>query len=117
MAEECPEEPFLTPDDAQHVFQELISARDDSYRLGLKLGLPNAQVEEIHSTPREPVYQLRDVIGEVLKRGPSLTWRDILDALRSVGQSTLANAIEADRLSKACKSCCLVFFETIILLF
>ena len=94
---ECSEETLLTPDDTESVYLELFPARNRSYYLALNLRLPKDVVEEIHVAHEKPGHRLRRVVEEVLSRGSSATWRDIVDALRhpEVNMSPLANTIEA----------------------
>ena len=88
---------LLTPDDVENVFLDIFPARYRSYYLALNLRLPKDVVEEIHSAHEKPGHRLRRVVEEVLSRGTSSTWRDIVDALRNpqVNLSSLANTIEA----------------------
>ena len=74
-------------------------AQNDSYALGLKLKLPQYEVDAIHSGHMRPRDRLLHVIIEFLKQAePRPTWRVILEALRSpmVNQSALARRIESD---------------------
>ena len=80
------------------VLEELLPAQNQSYVLGLKLGLPLHDVEGIHYHYYNPRDRLLKVIMEFLKQeqtGP--TWRVIVDALRSpaVNLPRLAKRVEA----------------------
>ena len=94
---ECSEETLLTQDDT--VFRAIPSKKPLLYTiyLALNLRLPKDVVEEIHVAHEKPGHRLRRVVEEVLSRGSSATWRDIVDALRhpEVNMSPLANTIEA----------------------
>ena len=94
---ESSEETLLTPDDTESVYLDLFPARNRSYYLALNLRLPKDVVEDIHVAHKKPGHRLRRVVEEVLSRGSSATWRDIVDALRhpEVNMSPLANTIEA----------------------
>ena len=88
----------LTPNDAVKVLEELLDAQNQSYTLGLKLGLPLADVEAIHVAHTNSRDRLLRVIITFLKQeqtGP--TWRVIVDALRNpvVNLSALAKRVEA----------------------
>ena len=89
----------LTPDDAVDVTEKLLPAQNKSYMLGLKLKLPQHEVEAIHLRYTEPRYHLLHVIMKFLNQEePGPTWRVIVEALRSplVGESALAKEIESD---------------------
>ena len=89
----------LTPDDTGDVLEELLTASNESYELGLKLGVPQYVVEGIHKTYPSQKTRLLYVIIEFLKqRRP--TWRVIIDALRNpiVKLHTLADRVEAAHL-------------------
>ena len=88
----------LKPDDAVHILEEILPAKNHSYVLGLKLGLPKHVVDGILSKKMEPEESLLEVISEFLNQvGSRPTWRVIVDALRSpvVRQHQLANEVEA----------------------
>ena len=91
----------LTPDDAVHVLEEVLSAQNHSYVLGLKLKLPLYVVDSIHSpTHPQPRDRLLQVIIAFLQQvQPRPTWRAIVDALRSpaVDLPQLALRIERNR--------------------
>lgn len=77
---------------------------NESYMLGLKLKLPQHEVEAIHSRYLKPLERLREVIIKFLKQAePRPTWRVILEALRSpsVNQSALAKEIESEYFPEA----------------
>ena len=88
----------LSPDDAVHILEEILPAKNHSYVLGLKLGLPQHVVDGIHSKEMEPERYLLKVISEFLNEvGSRPTWRVIVDALRSpvVRLHQLAREVEA----------------------
>ena len=68
-----------------------------SYELGLKLQLPEHEVESIHNHHPDPRTRLLHVIMERIKQVlPGLTWRIIVEALRSpvVNLPVLAGELE-----------------------
>ena len=80
------------------MLEELLDAQNQSYTLGLKLGLPLADVEAIHLAHTNSRDRLLRIIITFLKQeqtGP--TWRVIVDALRNpvVNLSALAKRVEA----------------------
>ena len=80
------------------VLEELLDAQNQSYTLGLKLGLPLAKVEAIHLTYTNPLDHLLHIVIEFLKGvEPTPTWRVIVNALRSpvVNLPALAKRVEA----------------------
>ena len=94
----------LSPDDAVHILEEILPAKNHSNVLGLKLGLPKHVVDGIHSRELKPEGYLLEVISEFLNEvGSRPTWRVIVDALRSpvVRLHQLANEVEAANFSDA----------------
>ena len=88
----------LSPDDAVHILEEILPAKNHSYVLGLLFSLPKHVVDGIHSKEMEPEGYLLKVISEFLNEvGSRPTWRVIVDALRSpvVRLHQLANVVEA----------------------
>lgn len=80
----CIIEDVLTPSDAAEVVEELLPAQNKSYELGLKLNLPQYEVENIHSSYSKQEKRLLHVIMQFLNQvEPRPTWRVIIDALRS----------------------------------
>ena len=96
-----PRERVLTQEDAAEVSEELIPARNNTYDLGAALNLPEGVLAAVHAEEDETTVLLHRVVYEALNRAAGLTWRDVIDALRSprVGLSTLANSIEASRVA------------------
>ena len=87
----------LTPDDAVDVLEELLPAQNKSYELGLKLKLPQHEVDSIHSTYSKPRSRLLHVLIEFTNQTePRPTWRVIVEALRSpaINLSALARRVE-----------------------
>ena len=73
-------------------------AQNDSFELGLKLGLDTYCVEAIHKEHSEPRKRLLHTVIKALKQSdPPPTWRTIIEALKSpaVKQLQLAKALEA----------------------
>ena len=80
------------------VLEELLPAQNQSYELGLKLKVPEHEVESIHSTYAKPRNRLLHVLIAFTKQAePRPTWRVIVDALRSraVNLPHLAERVEA----------------------
>ena len=80
------------------IYEEILPAQNVSYKLGLKLKLPEHEVESIRKTKSDPSDQLLAVILKFLKEtDPRPTWRVIVNALRSpaVNQLELASKVEA----------------------
>lgn len=90
------ESPILTPDDITPVFEELLPAQVKTYELGLKLELPQYEVESIHSMYSKPRDRLLQIIIEFINRGGA-SWRIIVEALQSatVNLPTLAKTVAA----------------------
>ena len=88
---------MLTPDDAIDILDELLVAQNQSYELGLRLKIPQHEVEGIHSTYSKPRSRLLQVLIEFTKQvEPRPTWMVIIDALRSpaVNLPHLARRVE-----------------------
>ena len=88
----------LTPDDAVDVLEEILPAQNKSYELGLKLKLPQCEVESIHSEYLKPRSRLLHIIiGFTNQTEPRPTWRVIVEALKSpaVDLPALAQKVEA----------------------
>ena len=88
----------LTPDDAVDLLEELPPTRNQSYKLGLKLKVPEHEVTSIHSTYAKSRNCLLHVLIAFTKQTkPRPTWRVIVDALRSpaVNLPHLAETVEA----------------------
>ena len=87
----------MTPDDVGEVLDEIIEAQNQSYVIGVKLKLPEYEVERIHSVYKDPRQQLLQVLIEFTKQiEPKPTWRVIVDMLKSpsVNLTHLARKIE-----------------------
>ena len=77
--------------------EKLVPAMNKNYELGLKLKLPDHEVESIHKQYSDPRTRLLHVIMERIKQVlPGLTWRIIVEALRShaVNLPVLAGELE-----------------------
>lgn len=88
----------LTPADTAKVLEELLEAQNETYTLGLSLGLSPTVVEAIHATNFIPRDRLLKIIMEFLKRmEPKPTWRLIVEALKSpvVNLPRIAHKVEA----------------------
>ena len=80
------------------VLEELLPAQNQSYVLGLKMGLPLYAVDAIYERYAEPQARLLHILIAFLKQAdPGPTWRVIVDALRSpaVNLPNLAERVEA----------------------
>ena len=90
---------ILTTADAANVLRELLPAQNESYKLGLALGLKNHEIEGIHSPYRRPEECLREVIITFLQQKPKSrrNWRVIADALSDplVNRQDLAESVKA----------------------
>ena len=74
----------LTESDAAEILEELLSAQNQSYLLGMKLKLPLHEVEAIHLKYSDPRERLLHVIIAFLRQAePRPTWRVIVEALRN----------------------------------
>ena len=90
----------LTPDGAVEVFEEILPAQNRSYQLGLKLKLPQHDVEAIHSNNLPPDKCLLEVLIKFSQQTePRSTWRVIIEALKSpaVNLPALAERVQAAR--------------------
>ena len=88
----------LTESDAAEILEELLSAQNQSYLLGLKLKLPLHEVEAIHLKYLDPRERLLHIIVAFLGQAePRPTWRVIVEALRNpiVNLPALARRVEA----------------------
>ena len=88
----------LKPNDAGKILEELLTAQNQSFVLGLGLGLPLHEVEAIHSQYQNPRDRLLLIIIAFLKQAELRpTWRVIVQALRNpiVNLPVLARQVEA----------------------
>lgn len=111
--EEPDSEKTLTPDDAVELYEELLSAQNHSYVLGLKFKLPPHVVQAIHSAKMPQDRCLLEVVLELTKQAHP-TWRTIVDALRSPGVrlNALAEKLERAHLPDTVSTSQLMIFET-----
>ena len=87
---------MLTEANADEIFEKLLPAQKESYKLGLKL-LPMSEVSRITSANVDEQEKLRQVIATFLRqKEPKPTWREIVEALRSpsVNLPDLATKLE-----------------------
>ena len=88
----------LTTADAANVLRKLLPAQNESYNLGLSLGLQNHEMDAIHTTSL-PERCLREVIIKFLKQAPESrrNWRVIAHALSDplVNHQVLAESVKA----------------------
>ena len=92
----CKEKP--TPNNAVDVLEQIIEIQNESYLLGLKLKLLEHEVKGIHSMYQEPRSRLLHVLIKASEQDePGLSWRAIVDALKSaaINAIPLARRIEA----------------------
>ena len=95
----------LTPKDGIEVMEKLVPAMNKSFELGLKLKLPKHEVESIHNQHPDPRTRLLHVIMERIEQVlPGLTWRIIVEALRSpaVNLPVLAAELETAHCPQVC---------------
>ena len=88
----------LAESDAADILEELLSAQNQSYLLGMKLKLPLHEVEAIHLKYLDPRERLLHVIIAFLRQAePRPTWRVIVEALGNpiVNLPALARRVEA----------------------
>ena len=90
---------ILTRADAANVLRELLPSQNESYNLGLLLGLQNHEIDAIHTTNFFPERCLREVIIRFLQQAPESrrNWRVIADALSDplVNHQALAESVKA----------------------
>ena len=86
----------LTNKDLALLLNTLTPVASKCLNLGLQLGLDDSQIHTIEHDYRKCEDQLREVMSERLRCGSSLTWHDIIKALRakSVSENRLASEIE-----------------------
>ena len=80
------------------MLEELLPAQNQSYILGLKLGLSAHVADSIHARHAEPRDRLLHTLMEFMKQvEPRPTWRVIIDVLRNpvVNLPHLAERVEA----------------------
>ena len=74
----------LSPDDAIHILEEILEAKNQSRYLGLKLNIPEHDVTGIHQRYSDPKDCLYYILVEFLKRlDPRPTWKVIIAAIKS----------------------------------
>ena len=84
----------IAKEDAIALLEELIEAQNQSFVLGLKLNVPQYEVESIHAEYSSPRDRLLHVIMAFLSQERP-TWRAVVDALSStaVNMPRLADAV------------------------
>ena len=87
----------LTSDDLQEVFEALYSITSNYVPFGMKLNVPLSTIRATEKQYANPCDCLIEILDFRLKQLPLLTWRDIVQALRSpiVQQHDLARTIES----------------------
>lgn len=87
----------LTISDLKTVLKALYKSRTKWYYVGLDLGVPEDVLEDIEKRRDDLVDCLREMLKVVLKREEPVTWRVVVEALRSptVGLDQLAEEVEA----------------------
>ena len=75
----------LSVNDLRVLFPELYPARTKWYDIGLMLGVPVDTLDSIQSETDDMGACLRKMLASALKSmNPKLTWKHIIDALKSV---------------------------------
>ena len=87
---------MLEKSDLDLLIQELTGVKQKWYEIGVGVGL-NVTVDKIRSKYSDPDVCLRKFSIRLQKDYTTITWRNIVDALRSpgVGESQLADQLEA----------------------
>ena len=64
------------------------------YRLGLQLGVSDTELNIIEENNKDIKVALRRTLQLVLRTCPDLTWKNVADALRKIGENKTARVIE-----------------------
>ena len=90
---------ILTTADVASVLRELLPAQNESYNLGLALGIQNHEMDAIHSKNHLPKEYLKEVISTFLQQAPKSrrNRRVIADALSDplVNHQALVESVKA----------------------
>ena len=85
----------MTPDDLSCVLEEVCDTSALWYPLGLQLSVMTGTLDRIRAHFSNPRDQLQEMLKTWLKTCASPSWKALTDALRGVGASQLAEALEA----------------------
>ena len=72
---------------------EAVSNVTDWHTLGLKLGLTMSQLDEIEDTYRRVGRRKAEMFDVWLKSSPNASWADLITALKSMNEYTVASEI------------------------
>ena len=86
-------EPHLSPTDLRVVYFELFEVRTKWRRLGIVLDLTLSTLDAIEQRDSSPEVRLGRVLKKWLCTGVA-SWRQLVRALRSVGEPILAKKLE-----------------------
>ena len=84
----------MTPDDLDCVLQEVRDTSAHWYPLGLRLSVTTGTLGRIRAHFFDSRDQLQEMLKTWLKTGVNPSWKILIDALRDVGASQLAEALE-----------------------
>ena len=84
----------MTPDDLDRVLEEVRDTSAHWYLLGLRLSVTTGTLDRIRAYFFDPRDQLQEMLTTWLKTCASPSWKILVDALRDVGASQLAEALE-----------------------
>ena len=85
----------MTPDDLGYVLEEVRDMSAHWYPLGLRLSVTTGTLDRIRAHFFDPGDQLQEMLKTWLKTCVNPSWKILIDALRGVGVSQLAEALEA----------------------
>ena len=84
----------MTSDDLSHVLEEVVDISARWYQLGLQLGVKPGTLDRIRAQFSDPRDQLQEMLKTWLETCASPSWKILVDALRDVGASQLAETLE-----------------------
>jgi len=84
----------LTPNDLDRVLEEMRDTSAHWYLLGLRLSVTTGTLDRIRAHFFDPRDQLQEMLTTWLKTCASPSWKILVGALRDVGASQLAEALE-----------------------
>ena len=84
----------MTPDDLDRVLEEVRDTSAHWYLLGLQLSVTTGTLDRIRAHFFDPRDQLQEMLTTWLKTCASPSWKILIDALRGVGASQVAEALE-----------------------
>lgn len=84
----------MTPNDLDRVLEEMRDTSAHWYLLGLRLSVTTGTLDRIRAHFFNPGDQLQEMLTTWLKTCASPSWKILVGALRDVGASQLAEALE-----------------------